>query len=43
MRAFEQATGRLPQIAAFTGSKGSSTPASDLEAIENTQQNPIVH
>lgn len=43
MRAFEQATGRLPQIAATAGSNGSEQAPSDMQTTENTQQNVTVH
>jgi integrase len=43
MRLFEQATGRLRNIAELPGSNGSEPIASDTTATENAQSNPVVH
>jgi integrase len=43
MRAFEQATGRLPQIAALTGSNAPEPTSTHLETTEKTQSNVTVH
>lgn len=43
MRKFEQATGRLPQVAAPAGSTSDQPISTDNEAIEKTQSNVVVH
>lgn len=43
MKAFEQAAGRLPNIAVSTGSNGTEPIQSDKSMIENTQSNAVVH
>jgi integrase len=43
MRAFERATGRLPNVAVSAGSNGPDQISSSSEAIEKTQSNPVVH
>jgi integrase len=43
MRAFEQATGRLPQIAAFSGSTLPDATSSNNPTTENTQSNAMEH
>jgi len=43
MRAFEQASGRLPQVAVTAGSTGSNAAPSDIGASEKTQSNATVH
>lgn len=43
MRAFEQATGRVPNGAVSTGSNGIEPTPSSNEAIEKTQSNAVVH
>jgi integrase len=43
MRAFEQATGRLPNVAVSAGSNGPDQIPSSTVVNENTQQNTIVH
>lgn len=43
MRAFEQATGRLPNVAVLPGSDGTQPTSSDNGTTENTQSNTVVH
>lgn len=43
MKAFEQATGRLPHVAPPAGSNGTEPIPSDREATEKTQSNATVH
>lgn len=43
MRAFEQATGRLPNVAESSGSIGSITTSSDQQTPEVAEQNRTVH
>lgn len=43
MQRFEQASGRLPQIAASAGSNGSEPTSSNALTVENTQSIPIGH
>jgi len=43
MRAFEQATGRLPNVAVSAGSNGSEPISSSNAGTENTQSNAVVH
>ncbi len=43
MKAFEVASGRLPQVAASAGTNGSEQISSDNAATEKTQSNPVVH
>lgn len=43
MAAFERASGRLPQIAAFAGSDGSEPTATNPEMCEKIQSNAVIH
>lgn len=43
MRAFEQATGRLPNVAVSAGSNGDQPTRSGIEATEKTETNAVVH
>ncbi len=43
MAAYERQIGRLPQIAASTGSDGSQPTPTNIDTTENTQSNTVVH
>ena len=43
MHAFEQASGRLPNVAVFAGTSGSQPTPTDNVLNENTQENTTVH
>lgn len=43
MRAYEQAAGRLPQVAVNAGSNVSGPTSTDIDAVEKTNESAVVH